>query len=710
MKSSRASFLMLGFAALVLVIAQGAKAQQLGPPAPVISGPIDASTLVTLFGNTRPEAIPANDRGRVANDFPLPHMLLQLKRSPEREAALKTYIDQLHDRTSPNFHQWLTAESFAQQYGVAPADVDTVQNWLQSNGFTINGTLPSGLVIDFSGTAGMVAQAFHTQIHTLVVNGETHFANMGDPEIPAALAPVVTGVVSLHNFRPQSMLQPVPSYTVSPTVHLVVPGDITTIYNINPVFAAGYTGLGQTIMLIEDSNTYSGDGDWLVFRKIFGLTRPYPHATFTIIQPAGAMTCADPGVNGDGGEAAIDVEWASAAAPNAAIVLASCATTAATYGTLPALVNAVNLPAAQLPTIISMSYGESETASGAALIAAYNSAFEQGAAEGISEFVSSGDADAALNDRNDYYDFYGINGMNGWGASQYVTLVGGTDFGVVPEGLGIGNYWNSTNTATYESAKSYIPEIPWNNSCASALTAAYFGSTPLAFCNASYFDFATVGGSGGPSACYTGSPSLPRVVSGSCAGEPKPAFQAGLLGNPADGVRDSPDVSLFASNGIWGSYYVVCWSDPAEARPCTGAPSTWAGFGGTSISSPIMAGIQALINQKTGMLWGNVNVEYYAAAKVEYATAATAALCNSNTVNPTSNTCTFYNITKGDSDSACVTSYTTNDCYTGGNPIGLLSTSTTADDPAYATNTGWSFPAGIGSPNAFNLVNNPVFQ
>jgi subtilase family serine protease len=699
-------------------------AQPVGRPVSIIREPIDESRRVTLYGNTRPEAIPANDRGRVPDDFPMEHLLLQLRRSPEREAALEHYIDQLHDRTSPYFHQWLTAQSFAEHYGMADADVATVRNWLQSQGFTIHGALPTGLVIDFSGTAGLVTKAFHTEIHTLSVNGETHYANMSDPQIPAALAPAVTGIMSLHNFRPKPLAipvtLPVTSYTPpSSGLRLLAAGDLETIYNINPLYAAGFSGQGQKIMVLEDTYVYSV-GDFNTFRKVFGLARAYPDGNMTQESPSGALTCTNPGVNGDDAEAEIDVEWASAAAPNASIVLAACADTF-TFGGLIAVENVLNGPAAGLPNVISMSYGESETRSGAALISAFTSAWQQATTMGISVFVSSGDSAAALSDRGTFLtcgpgDAYfcnpaehGINGVNGWGASQFDTLVGGTDFGVYAEGLNVNNYWNTTNSPSYESAKSYIPEIPWNDSCASALIAGVFSEAPLTFCNSNTAiedGFVNViGGSGGPSACATGSPSVAGVVSGTCAGYGKPAYQTGLLGNPSDGVRDSPDVALFAANGVWGSYYVVCYSDPSFGGvPCSGQPDTWAGFGGTSVSSPIMAGIQALINQKTAAQWGNANVEYYAIAKTSalYLSGA----CNSNTVNPSVNTCAFYDVTVGDNNVPCYVNPNgiVYNCYQGGNVFGVLSTSNISDNPAYKTNAGWDFATGIGSVNAFNLA------
>jgi len=280
-------------------------------------------------------------------------------------------------------------------------------------------------------------------------------------------------------------------------------------------------------------------------------------------------------------------------------------------------------------------------------------------------------------------------------------------------------YWSSTNSNTYSSALSYIQEIPWNNSCAGGLVASFLGVTPLALCNNPAvtsssgelnFLLNAVGGSGGPSGCATGTPSSSGKVSGTCAGYAKPSYQAGLFGNPSDGVRDIPDVSLFASNGFWDAYYVVCWSNP-DTNPivgggftCTGPPSTWAGFGGTSVSSPIMAGIQALVNQKTASRWGNPNTVYYSLANTEYGVSGDST-CNSTTVNKTTNSCVFYDITQGDNDAVCKARGTTlTNCYRPSGTYGVLSTSNSVDQPAYLTNSGWDFATGIGSVNAWNLV------
>lgn len=713
--------------AAVLFLLPRAGAQSMGRPIATVHGQIDNTRLVTLHNNTRPEANALNDRGRVSDDFALPHMLLQLKISPEREAAMNKFIAELNDRNSPNYHKWLTPAQFAENFGVAKPDVDAVTDWLQSHGFTINGVQASGRVIDFSGKAGQVHTAFHTEIHNLEVDGRAHFGNMSDPQIPAALAPAIEGVVSLHNFHPRTMHSERAKFTFNTangTFHALVPGDIATIYNFSPLFNAGISGKGQSIMVVEDTYLFSTT-DWTVFRKTFGLSRPFPFATLSQVSPQGAVTCTNPGFQGspsdpgygDDGEAAIDVEWATAAAPNAAIILAACEDTTA-FGGLIALQNTLNGPAANLPSVVSISYGESESVNGAASNAAFNATYAQAAAEGVSIFVSSGDEDAASSDGGNPAT-HGIT-ISGFASSPFDVAVGGTDFGYTALGVDPATYWSATNSNTFSSALSYIQEVPWNDSCGGALVAAFLGISPLGLCNnpavtnpsgSLNFTLNSIGGSGGPSGCATGAASTRGIVSGTCAGYPKPAYQIGLLGNPADGVRDIPDVSLFASNGFWDAYYVTCWSNPdpnvGGGGSCNGNPATWPGFGGTSVSSPIMASIQALINQKTGSRWGNPNPIYYNLANTEFTTGGGAASCNSTTVNKTSNTCIFYDVTQGDIVGACKARLgVLHNCFTGGNTIGLISTSNTVLQPAFSTTTGWDFATGIGTVNAFNLVMN----
>ena len=697
-------------ASLYFLAVSFARAESVGPI--VITQNVDESKLVTLGGNTRPEAKAKYDRGLAADNLLMEHMLLLLKRSPEQEQELEKLIDELTDSSSPNFHHWLTAKEFGERFGVAKQDRDTIKNWLQSHGLKVNVDYTNDLLIDFSGTAGQVRGAFHTEIHNLEVEGEKHIANVSDPRIPAALAPAVVGVVSLHNFMPDTLTKLRPEYTFGGcsvgTCYAVVPADLETIYNLNPLFSAGISGQGQTIVVIESSNV-SSTTDWTTFRSTFGLFS-YTSGSFTQINPAppnGTNNCT-PGVNTAEVEATVDAEYASAAAPSAAIVLASCDNTTATFGGLIALQNLLN-ESGTPPAIMSISYGECEAINGASANAAFNSTYQQAVTEGVSVFVAAGDAGAATCSRSTYGDAatYGI-GVSGYTSTPYNVSVGGTDYGDTYAGTN-STYWKATNSPNFGSAKSYVPEIPWNDSCASGLIAEFngFGQTygPSGFCNSSAGANYLVleSGGGGPSGCATGSPSQLGVVSGTCAGWPKPSWQT-LVGNPSDGVRDIPDVSLFAADGAWDHYYLVCFT--GRGYTCTGSPDTWLNAGGTSFSSPIMAGIQALVNQKAGGRQGNPNPAYYSLAANEYGKSGDSS-CDSSLGNRVGSSCIFHDVTLGDNDLDCgAGSLGMNNCYLPSGTIGVLSTSNGTYQPAYGTQTGWDFATGIGTVNAFNLVDN----
>ena len=364
------------------------------------------------------------------------------------------------------------------------------------------------------------------------------------------------------------------------------------------------------------------------------------------------------------------------------------------------------ISSANPPPIVSISYGQCEAENGSSANTAFSLAYQQAVTEGISVFVAAGDEGAASCDAGAASATHGI-GVSGFASTAYNVAVGGTDFGDSITGTNL-NYWSPTNSSTYVSALSYIPEIPWDDSCAGSLISTYFGYATSygssGFCSSNTgqrYYLGVVAGSGGPSNCFTGVPENEGVSNGSCVGLAKPGWQAGP-GVPADGVRDLPDVAMFAADGIWGHYLVFCWSDiNYGGASCAGDPSTWAGAGGTSFASPVMAGIQALVNQTAGGAQGNPNYVYYQLAA--------SASCNSSNGDSAVSPCVFHNITKGDIDVNCGGSV---DCYGstatrrgGSSTDGALSLSSSAFSPAYGSAGGWSFASGNGSVNAFNLVN-----
>ena len=723
-----------GLAALILALLAAslfvatARAFRPAPARDLITIEVDENRRVVLRGNTRPEARPENDRGRVPDEFRLEHMLLQLRRPPELQQEFDAYVEGLTQGKSPNFHQWLAPGAVGERYGLSEFDLRRIERWLESHRIRVNFVYPNRVVMDISANAHEMREAFRVEIHNLEVRGEKHFANMNDPEIPEALAPAIVGIVSIHDFKPHPMFRPRvrPAFTDLNGDYAVVPADLAVIYNENPLFSQGITGAGQTIVVAEDSDPYNAPSgtvnpaDWLSFVNEFKLAGYGGSVTVTNPNVSGQpVNCTDPStVTGTDPEVSLDMEYATAAAPGAAIIVAACADTMTTFGGLIAIQNII--ASDPHPFIISLSYGECEPALGAAANAMYNSAYQTAASEGISVFVAAGDQSGASCDASSESpqppSSNGIT-VSGFASTPYNVAVGGTDFGDTAAGTNA-TYWSQSNSPALQSAKSYVPEIPWNDSCGSIVLVIYADTIlgtdenppygPSGFCNNDGFGFQTIdGGSGGPSACATGAPAMatPGQVSGTCAGYPKPAWQSGLFGNPNDGVRDIPDVSLFAATGTWLHYYIFCDSNPVYMQPCTGTPNpptnSWSGAGGTSFAAPIWAGFQALVNQRTAATTilptpgqGNPNVVFYTIAKTEYGAGGNAN-CNSSTQplprRGVDTSCVFYDVTQGDNSVPCF--FGDPNCFGADDlgDVGILSTGSI---------TGLSFTGGAGYSSA----------
>jgi len=719
-------------ALLVAALIAGGSAAPAAEREPLITSAIDDTQLITLGGNTPPAAlVPGNDRGAVSDEMRFAHLLLLLKRDPQTEERLQQLIGAMHDPRAPQFHHWLTPEQLGAQFGAHPSDLASIRKWLESHGFTINQVYRSGLLLDFSGTARQIRETFHTEIHQLVLaGGERHLANVRDPQIPAALAPAVEGV-PLHDFFARPRLRRLDPVSFDHAIgrwqphfnlpyqgfeyRVVGPYDFATIYNLLPLWQQGFTGKGVTIATVEDSNL-AHPSDWTTFRHTFGLNG-FRQGNFRQVYPG----CDNPGQNGDEIEAALDVEWASAAAPDANVELSACANSATTSGLDLAI---LNLLETRPPDIISDSYGLCETITGQAEIALENFEAELASIEGVTFFIAQGDtgADECAPVESTPYSTLGINSGDNT-ASAFAVDVGGTDFMAQynsdTSGIPVANYWSATNNPrTLASARSYVPEIPWNDGCTSRLIytdpqiAGYtqsFGAS--GFCNSTLGlqDYLIdVGGSGGPSTCFTGTPSIPGVVSGTCRGNPKPPFQRGVPGIPDDGLRDQPDLSLFAGNGVWGSFYVECLSDLSQGgAPCT--PSNDAillGGGGTSFSSPAMAGILALIEQRFGKQ-GDANYAFYYLAGRQFREQGPAR-CDASQRSgklPAAG-CVFNDITLGDMDIPCGQNSDGHfyDCHGAtAELIGELSSADARNAPAYPATVGYDLATGLGSVNATNL-------
>jgi hypothetical protein len=705
--------------AVLGVIALGSRKMfaQSGLAPSMITQAVDEHQLVTLRGNVHPLAQAKYDQGLAPSDMQMGRMLLVLKRSPEQQTALDNLNAQQADKNSPNYLKWLTPAQFGQQFGPSDQDVNDITMWLESHGLQVSGASIGRNMIEFSGTASQIGEAFHTQIHHFVVNGENHYANVSDPQIPAALAPLVVSVSKLNDFRPKPMHRDFgqfrmtlpgrhvtavkPNFTFNSgtsgtclsgtaNCYTVAPYDFATIYNLLPVWnttcagAVPCNGTGEKIAIVSDSAINAPDFN--TFRSIMGL----PAGTLNQIVPPGmnnpgvqGPTCA---VNKDESEAVADVEWSGAAAPGATIDLVeapsatidSCGNVATTgEGSLPngstgysssfggdyAAYYAIN----NLPDkILSDSYGECELGLGPSGNAFYSTLWQQASTQGITVVVASGDAGAAGCDSGAPVASFGLE-VNGSASTPFDTAVGGTDFAYITSSVAA-NYWNATNSASGStvtlSAKGPIPETVYNDTCTNPELFPTFGASMASnACNSALAGenpatLEPVGSGGGVSSCTN--PDGPGAQDCQSSGYTKPSWQT--AGTPADGHRDVPDLSLFSGDlQVSGSFYIVCQEDTNTAEgdaACSLTPSNgtflFEAGGGTSIAAQAFAGLVAVLDQVHGKSYGSVALNTQL-----YSLAAspgqTGLNCNSSVTAAPASACDFRDITTGTNSMACIT-------------------------------------------------------
>jgi trimeric autotransporter adhesin len=580
------------------------------PPHRIVQ-PVDDKVRVTLHGAVRPLANPHNDRGLAPDHLPMERMQLILRRSGAQQADLEHLIRDLHNPGSLNYHCWLTPEEFGERFGPSDRDIETVKSWLKAHGFSGTRLLPGKQVLEFSGDAKKVAETFHVSIHKYDVNGSSHYASATDPQIPAALSPVIGGFVSLDNFHSKRLSHVLrksfygrmpdkssPQWTNTSidgsNNYIISPADLSTQYDLAPLYGYGIKGDGQTIAVINDSNINVALVDQ--FQQLFGL----PHNLPQII-----IDGEDPGIDGinnpdgpnyDSVEAYLDVEWANAVAPDATVDLVIAGDTSGTPGLFLAAERAV---ADNVASIISVSFSSCERS-----LASSNEFFamlwSQAAAQGITVVVSAGDSGAAGCDLNE--DFaVGGRGVNGIASTPYDIAVGGTDFyysswneGASAKSSQLSAYWDQNSTNSPEaSMKSPIPEQPWNDSQYGLNLINYYADV------SGSSDTTIRGGGGGASSCTKAIYDSYGSVISCTAGYEKPQWQSGT-GVPDDRVRDIPDVSLFAGDGVNHSFYPICASDGDCESPFNSTPVQVTGAGGTSFAAPAFAAVMALVNQRYG--------------------------------------------------------------------------------------------------------------
>jgi len=519
-----------------------------------ITGMIKNEERVAVARTTSQLLSKSRETGRMAGGQNLGRMVLVLAPTAEQETAADKLIGDLHDASSPSFHKWLTPGEYGARFGVADADASQVQHWLQSQGMTGHEISQSRAIVIFSGTVSQVERAFSTEMHNYSYNykgKEVGFvSNSSDIQIPAALQPVVKGVVRLHSDPKTSEVQiggkvhfnrSTKQFTFSSTGgHVLAPADFAKIYNVKPLYDAGIDGTGQTIAIVGRSQI--GGQNVRDFRTILGLPANDPEVILNGDDPGQTLR--------DMPEALADVTWSGAVAPMAHIKFVVSQSNFS---------DGIDASAAyivdhNLAPVMSTSYGTCEQNLSAVESSFWNGLWQQAAAQGITSFVSSGDSGGAGCDPSSGGVYASGLAVSGLASTPYNVAVGGTQF---DDTANPSAYWSSTNDPTTGlSALGYIPEKVWNESS-----------------NDPNFPVLLSGG-GGVSTLYA-----------------KPNWQS-APGVPNDGKRDIPDFSLSAS--VHDGYLVCLYGG------CNYGEDYFFYFGGTSLSSPAAAGIMALVNQKMG--------------------------------------------------------------------------------------------------------------
>jgi uncharacterized protein (TIGR03437 family) len=455
-----------------------------------ITKPVDNRQRVALNGHLHPQARTEFDRGRVAPGLELSTVMLTLSQTADQKTALDQLVKEQQTPGSANYHHWLTPEQYAERFGASESDIAKIRGWLEAQGLTIASVARGRNAISVNGTASQFEAAFQTELHHYMVGTELHFANSTEPTIPAAFSGVIASIRGLHDFRMKAKhhAHARPDYTSGTGHHYLAPNDFATIYNASPLYAAGFDGTGQTVVIA--GQTQVDLSDISLFRNSYNLSANPPQV---LLVPG----TKNPGISSDDlAEADLDIEWSGAVARGATILYVY------TQDVMTAVQYAIDQ---NLAPVVSTSYGLCELETAGSDVAAFRSWALQGNSQGITWFSASGDSGGA-----DCYDSTALNSSdNGLaavdtpGSIPEVTSVGGTEFSE-----GASTFWNNTNDPNSASAMSYIPEVAWNDSVQDGEPSA---------------------GGGGASIYFT-----------------KPNWQVGP-GVPNDNQRHVPDISLNAS-------------------------------------------------------------------------------------------------------------------------------------------------------------------
>jgi len=560
-----------------------------------------------ILHNTPPYVSTAKNLG---TQNPSKVMEISLWLQPHDRAQMDQLARDLYDRNSPSYRKFLTPAQFASRFSPSAAEVQTVREFLESHGLTIVKTDPLNFFIRARGTVEKMENAFHVVLNNYEVLGKTIGANDRDPYIEGEAAQLVRSISGLdggkyeHPSMTRSTLSgqkpasavaskplvvgdagpvapdfsstcftgpetdvfsnnangslPIATYkggvlnlqTLSSDGCAYTPPPVYAAYNLNPLYAAGLNGAGQTIGIIDWCGSLTIQNDANLFSAAFGLP-PLTSSNFAISYIPSPSLCESV----DQVEINIDVEWAHAIAPGANINLIvppsasfldvdDAEYTAVTYG---------------LANVISGSYGSAESLTPQTILDTESFINQIAAMTGISAQFSSGDS-------GDYsFDFIPQT-VSAPADSPYATAVGGVTLAL-----------NADNSVAWQAG--------WGNNETLLAEEGFVADPPM---NEA---FGFIGGSGGGmSSCAT--QTVSNNVITCIAGFPKPAFQSKISGK----YRQLPDISWLADpyTGV-----AILISVPGNVPE-----QVWQVWGGTSVAAPMFSGLWAIANQEAGHALG----------------------------------------------------------------------------------------------------------
>lgn len=594
---------------LPLICASGFLTAIHAQQAPLIPS-VDEGPLATLHGTVHPLARPEYDQGAVVDEFPVQRLLLMMARPADREQSLQKFLRNVHAPGAPAYHQWVLPAEFGARFGATDRDTQLVSEWLQSHGLSVTRVTQGKSILEFSGTARQLREALHTEIHQYSIQGKTYYANSSEIRVPQSIASRIAAFAPLNSFPLDSYVKVMGGATMNRASHRAVPQftiqqnnapfyafgpeDFATQYDVGPVYTAGINGAGQTIGIIGENNLNLSLVD--AYRKLFNLPAS---RTQVIIDGQDPGDGADPNVEGY-----LDVEMSGAIAPGATVNFYIAGYEAvSTPAWNPLTLAALRAIEDNRASVLSASFGECELELGQQGNQIWAGLWEQAAAQGQTVFVSSGDtgpttcqpAEGTFPNPPQLLNSVNVSGLS---STPWNVSVGGTDFYYSDYASGApsaATLWNQTNDGSNGSLKATLPEQVWDDA---------LGFDVVSGQNAA--------GGGGVSNCSQETVPTDGSLPTCLAGYPKPAWQ-NAPGVPSDQARDLPDVSLFASNGANLSAVPLC-ANPGDCAPVTSGDPQVTLVGGTSASSPSMAAIMALIDQKYGRQ-GQANYTLYALAR-----------------------------------------------------------------------------------------------